>query len=118
MSYSSEMLRGNTETIILSILIKGDSYGWAILKEINTRSQGVFDIKDATIYTTIRKMENEALITTYWGEETQTARRKYYKITDIGISYYQEKVQEWKKVKSALVKLIEGDDVDEQCCIG
>lgn len=116
MSYSSEMLRGNTETIILAILIQGDSYGWAILKEINTRSKGVFDIKDATIYTTIRKMENEALITTYWGEESQTARRKYYKITEEGKKYYYEKVEEWRVVKHALVKLIEGDDTDEQCC--
>ena len=112
MSYSSEMLRGNTETIILAILVKGDSYGYAVLKEINTRGQGIFDIKDATIYTTIRKMELDKLITTYWGEEVGTARRKYYQITDKGRDYYKDKVDEWHETNRILNKLILGEDQD------
>ncbi|NLJ66035.1 MAG: PadR family transcriptional regulator, partial [Clostridiales bacterium] len=32
MRYSSEILRGNTETIILAILSKKDSYGYEIMK--------------------------------------------------------------------------------------
>lgn len=108
MKYSSEMLRGNTETIILAILLDGDSYGYAVLKSINDRGGGIFDLKDATIYTTIKRLENDGLITTYWGEETIGARRKYYHITDKGIDFYHQKLKEWQEVNHILNNLITG----------
>ena len=113
MKYSSEMLRGNTETIILARLIKGDSYGYAVLKSINDQGGGIFDLKDATIYTTIKRMENDGLITTYWGDDSSTARRKYYHITDKGKKYYEEKLIEWHEVKHILNNLIKGGSDNE-----
>lgn len=110
MKYSSEMLRGNTETIILAILKKGDSYGYAVLKTINEQGGGIFDLKDATIYTTIKRMENDGLITTYWGEETDTARRKYYHITEKGMQFYNQKLEEWNSVNAILNNLIKGGE--------
>lgn len=108
MKYSSEMLRGNTETIILAILMKRDSYGYAILKNINDQGGGIFDLKDATIYTTIKRLESDGLITTYWGEETVGARRKYYRITSKGKELYALKIKEWHEVNSILNNLITG----------
>jgi len=113
MKYSSEMLRGNTETIILAILMHGDSYGYAILKSINDRGGGIFDLKDATIYTTIKRMEKEGMITTYWGGEKAGARRKYYHITEKGKELYVEKISDWQKVNHILNNLIMGGDTDE-----
>lgn len=113
MKYTSEMLRGNTETIILAILLKEDSYGYAILKSINERGGGIFDLKDATIYTTIKRMEKEEMITTYWGEETTGARRKYYHITEKGKKLYLEKIKEWQEVNHILNNLIMGGENNE-----
>lgn len=108
MAYASEMLRGNTETIILAILIKHDSYGYEILKTINDNGGGIVDIKDATIYTSFRRMEKEELITTYWGDETGVARRRYYSITEKGRQYYKDRLQDWKGTIEILSNLIEG----------
>ena len=113
MKYSSEMLRGNTETIILAILKKGDSYGYAVLKTINDQGGGIFDLKDATIYTTIKRMEADGLITTYWGEELQGARRKYYHITPKGLEYYYQKLKEWDQVNHILNTLIKGGEKND-----
>ena len=46
----------------------GDSYGYEISKNIVERGIGLIDIKDATIYTAFRRMENDGLLATYWGE--------------------------------------------------
>ena len=108
MSYSSEILRGHTETIILGILKNADSYGYDILKTILEKGKGKLDIKDATIYTAFKRMEKEALITTYWGDEDSGARRKYYSITDIGREYYAAKVTEWTEINIILNDLIGG----------
>lgn len=109
MSYSSEILRGNTETIILANLIKKDSYGYEIMKNIIERGNGLFNIKDATIYTAFKRMEKDELITTYWGDEDGGARRKYYSITQNGKEMYAQKVKEWKEINIVLNNLIEGE---------
>ncbi|HOJ11693.1 MAG TPA: PadR family transcriptional regulator [Clostridiales bacterium] len=108
MSYSSEILRGNTETIILAILIKKDSYGYEIMKTIIENSKGLFNIKDATVYTAIKRMEKDELITSYWGGEDDGARRKYYRITEKGKDVYAQKVDEWKEINIVLNNLIGG----------
>lgn len=109
MAISSELLRGHTETIILNILRKGDSYGYEITKSINDISSGVFDVKDATIYTAFRRMEKEGLIDTYWGDGVGGARRRYYSINKKGLSEYNEKVKEWRQSQIILENLIIGE---------
>ncbi len=108
MSYSGEVLRGHTDTIILALLKNKDSYGYEILKTILEKGEGVLEIKDATIYTAFKRMEKEELITTYWGDEENGARRKYYSISDKGREYYLEKAGEWKKLNVLLNDLIGG----------
>lgn len=109
MSYSSEILRGNTETIILAILMKQDSYGYEIMKTIIEGGKGLFSIKDATVYTAFKRMEKDKLITSYWGDEDGSARRKYYRITPTGKEVYVQKVNEWKEIQVVLNNLIGGD---------
>ncbi|CAK7024128.1 MULTISPECIES: PadR family transcriptional regulator [Tissierella] len=106
MSYSSEVLRGNTETIILAILMENDSYGYEIMKTIIERGKGLIDIKDATVYTAFKRMEKDKLITSYWGNEESGARRKYYRITPQGREIYIQKVNEWKEITIIMNNLI------------
>lgn len=108
MAISSDMFRGHTETMILNILMKGDSYGYEITKQINEKSEGNYQIKDATIYTAFRRMEEEGLIETYWGDGFGGARRRYYRITAKGKKYYKEKQEEWELLSRILTNLISG----------
>lgn len=108
MAQASDLLRGHTETIILRLLTEKDSYGYEISKKIIELGQGMLDIKDATIYTAFRRMENNGLLATYWGDGVGGARRRYYSITDKGKVFYQEKKAEWIKLKSILNNLILG----------
>lgn len=108
MALSSDMFRGHTETIILKILTQGDSYGYEITKAISAGSEHLFDIKDATIYTAFRRMENDGFISTYWGDGVGGARRRYYSITEKGKKEYEARLTEWKTVDRILNNLIGG----------
>lgn len=110
MASSGDMLRGHTETIILRILGEGDSYGYEIAKKIIDGGEGVIDVKDATIYTAFRRMEDDGLLATYWGEGIGGARRRYYAITQKGRARYKEKLEEWRTVNRILDNLITGGD--------
>ena len=108
MAHGGDILRGHTETIILRILSEGDSYGYEISKSIIDSGEGVIDVKDATIYTAFKRMEEDGLLETYWGDGIGGARRRYYRITERGRRFYREKADEWLKASRILDKLILG----------
>jgi PadR family transcriptional regulator, regulatory protein PadR len=103
---SSDLLRGHTDTIVLGILMEGDSYGYEIYKKIIEKSEGAYELKEATLYSSYRRLEQDGSITSYWGDETQGGRRKYYKITPHGKKVYTLNKQEWEFAKKIIDKLL------------
>lgn len=108
MTQQSDILRGHIETIILRILSKGDSYGYEITKMIIEDGEGLIDVKDATIYTAFRRMEKNELLTTYWGDGMEGARRRYYTLTEKGKEEYRQRKEEWESIRRILDRLIIG----------
>ena len=106
MSISSDTLRGHTDTIILTQLMRGDNYGYEINKTIQQRTNGQYGFKEATLYTAFRRLEQSGLITSYWGEDGPGARRRYYAITDEGRRQGAENCRGWHKTRGPLDALI------------
>lgn len=109
---SSDIMRGHNDTIILSILIEQDSYGYAISKEIEKRSKGLYTIKETTLYSAFTRLEKNGYIIAYFGDETNGKRRTYYKITGQGLLYWQDKCREWNEIKHVIYYFTEGVDRD------
>ena len=107
MSIASDLIRGHTESIILARLMSGDNYGYEINKSIQQRTGGKYELKEATLYTAFRRLEEAGCISSYWGDEQTGARRRYYSITDSGRDTYTGLVGEWEKAKELIDKLIE-----------
>ena len=103
---SSDLLRGHTDTMILKLLADGDKYGYEITKLIYEQSRHVYELKEATMYSSLKRLENDAYITSYWGDETQGGRRKYYRITASGQQLYAENKQNWNAAKRILDHLL------------
>lgn len=103
---SSDLLRGHTDTIILKLLTGGDKYGYEITKLVYEHSDQLYELKEATMYSSVKRLETDGHITSYWGDETQGGRRKYYHITDTGRSLYAENKQNWNYAKQILDELL------------
>ncbi len=106
LSISADTLRGYTDTIILTQLMKKDSYGYEINKTVQQRTKGQYEFKEATLYTAFKRLGQNGLITSYWGEEGPGARRRYYRITDEGRKQWKEKSREWQEIRSLLDSLL------------
>lgn len=103
---SSDLIRGHIDTIILRILIEGDNYGYEIIKSIFEQSGSRFELKEPSLYTSLKRLEKQKLISAYWGDESQGGRRKYYKITPLGEEAYEEAVSAWNVAKDLIDLLI------------
>ena len=102
----SEILRGLTDSIILAQLLKGDSYGYQINKSIGSLSENAFELKEATLYTSFRRLEDKGLISSYRGDENSGARRRYYTITDKGREFFLENKEDWNRITGLVQKLL------------
>ena len=107
MSIASDLIRGHTDTIILARLMGGDNYGYEINKSIQQKTSGKYELKEATLYTAFRRLEQAGCISSYWGDEQTGARRRYYCITDSGRETYIALMSEWKTAKEVIDRLIE-----------
>lgn len=106
MSISADTLRGYTDTIILTQLMEKDSYGYEINKTVQQRTKGKYEFKEATLYTAFKRLGQNGMITSYWGEEGPGARRRYYKITEKGRKQWEERSQEWLEIRSLMDALL------------
>ncbi|MCL2478453.1 MAG: PadR family transcriptional regulator [Treponema sp.] len=104
---SADLLRGHTDTIVLNILLKGDNYGYEIRRNIIGKLGGEYELKEATLYSSYKRLEADGYISSYWGDETLGSRRRYYRITASGRELYRQNRADWEKTKTILNKLLE-----------
>ena len=105
----SDILRGLTDTIILEQLNHMDSYGYQISKTIREQSRDKIELKEATLYTSFRRLEDGELILSYWGDENSGARRRYYSITEKGRLVLKENKEDWMEIQRLIDKLVVGN---------
>ena len=109
-SISSDLIRGHIDTMILRVLSEGDNYGYEIVKSIALNSRGAYELKEPSLYTSLKRLESQGMIASYWGDESQGGRRKYYTITETGRQMYRRAVAQWKIARNLIDQLIEGGE--------
>lgn len=106
MELVGDILRGHTDTIILSILYKKDSYGYEINSTIAKTTNQQFFLTEATLYTAVKRLEKAGYITSYWQDGLNQTKRKYYSITQQGKKYLIHKRNNWLNAQRLLNQLI------------
>ncbi|NLD83869.1 MAG: PadR family transcriptional regulator [Clostridiales bacterium] len=90
----AQMKKGMVDVCILSILGRGDSYGYQMIKDILP----LMDLSESTLYPVLRRLEGGGYVTVYTVEHNSRLR-KYYAITDAGRQKIADFLREWADVK-------------------
>ena len=69
MEVNKEVLKGHIDSLLLSLLHKRDMYGYEIAKTVRARSDEQFEIKEGTLYLSLKRLEKNKYISSYWGDE-------------------------------------------------
>jgi len=105
-AFAADLLRGHTDTIVLGVLRRHDSYGFEIYKLIRDATGGAYEIKEATLYASYRRLLRDGLAEAYWGDESQGGRRKYYRVTDAGRAAFTQNVAAWVATRTIIDSLL------------
>lgn len=105
MRYSKELLKGSTPMLVLSVLKRGDQYGYRIIRELEAASEQAFHTTEGTLYPILHALEKEKLLESYW-QEFDGRNRKYYHLTRKGLRALEEKKEEWESFSHAVAKVL------------
>ena len=97
-----ELLKGNTETLLLALMEMEPMYGYQIVKEVEQRSSGYFALKEGTLYPALHRLERDNLVAGWWHDTPNGARRRYYHITDKGRKALEDRLHEWRRFSRAM----------------
>ena len=106
-----ELVAASAEPLILSLLAKGESYGYAIIQEVKLRSDGKLQWTDGMLYPVLHRMENRGLIKARWGESETGRKRKYYSLKEDGKKALTKQREQWLTVHGTLTQLWKGQHV-------
>ncbi|MBP3825938.1 MULTISPECIES: PadR family transcriptional regulator [unclassified Butyrivibrio] len=89
----NQMKRGLLDVCVLAAIKSEDSYGYQIVKDMSS----YVEISESTLYPILRRLENQQLLTVRSAEHNGRLR-KYYHITDAGLSRLKAFEEEWKEL--------------------
>lgn len=108
MEIEKEMLKGYIDIIILAMLYDGDLYGYELAKRVREQTQSGFELKEGTLYLAFKRLEQNGLLSSYWGEEGAGGRRKYYKLLPEGKKHIIARKREWEHLKQIVDLFLKG----------
>ena len=103
--FRPELLRGNLDLMILSVLCGEPKYGYLIQQSLREASHGRVDPKAGTLYPLLHRPEADGLILSRWEQETGR-KRKWYELTPKGKKKLQAQANEWFELAGCLESLL------------
>jgi PadR family transcriptional regulator PadR len=98
--------KGGLPTLILQNLSRGPNHGYRIAQEIKTKSKGVLDFKEGTLYPALHGLEGKGLVASYTKQEGGRTRC-YYKLTEKGKKSLAKQKEEWTSFAGAISSLLQ-----------
>ena len=102
-----QLKRGLLDVCVLSLLRRGDSYGYQLIKDLS----GCIEISESTLYPILRRLESGGCLTVYTVEHS-VRLRKFYRITPEGVGVIDQFLASWPEIQRVyqLIKECAGDD--------
>lgn len=89
----AQLKRGILEVCVLRAIKNEDSYGYKIIKDMKP----YIEMSESTLYTILKRLENQDMITVYT-VEYNSRLRKYYHITDKGKDRLSDFIEDWREI--------------------
>jgi len=99
-------LAGSTSLLVLSLLRDGDKYGYEMISQLALRSEGVFELKEGTLYPVLHQLEREGCLDSYSAQAPSGRTRKYYHLTPKGVRVLEAQEAEYRKVTGAVEQVL------------
>ena len=97
-----ELKRGSLELIVLHLLNGRETYGYEIVSQLTSQTNGSLEVTDGTLYPVLYRLERAGLVAVRWETPVRGVPRKYYRLTDQGRREFKRLKNEWMSFARAI----------------
>jgi PadR family transcriptional regulator, regulatory protein PadR len=101
-----DQLQGALDLLVLKILQRGPSHGYALVQRIQQVSGDALRVQEGSLYPALHRMEQADWITAEWKPSENGRRAKYYKLTAAGRRQLERAQEEWGRVAEGVAKVL------------
>ncbi len=105
----SQLLRGVLEGCVLAVIVRGETYGYEILAELE--KSGFENLLEGTLYPVLTRLEKKGLISCRKAKSPFGPIRKYYSVTEEGLQYFEAFKESYEKITASAQKILNGEEV-------
>lgn len=98
----AQMRKGILEYCVLSILSKKECYPSDIIQQLKEEE---LIVVEGTLYPLLTRLKNAELLDYRWEESKSGPPRKYYELTEKGITFLKELKTTWQQLNQAVNQL-------------
>jgi PadR family transcriptional regulator PadR len=106
--FGSQLLKGTTPLLVLTVIGDGQLYGYEIAQKIRDRSGGAFAPSEGSLYPALHRLEADGALTATWRDSDRGPRRRYYSLTPKGSGLLRESLNEWGAFVSSVQSVASG----------
>ena len=107
--FLQQMKKGVLELVVLELLCAKPSYGYELLVALREKSDGLFALKEGTLYPILYRLEDEGLIRAAWSQgEGRSMPKKIYEATPLGLEAHMRRRALWQEFRSSVDSILTG----------
>ncbi len=99
-----ELIAASATPLLLAILQRGPSYGYAIIQEVRELSGGQLEWSEGMLYPVLHRLEEQGLVESYEERGDTGRKRRYYRLRPDGRRALAEERRQWDVVHAALAR--------------
>lgn len=104
--FAQQLKKGVLEMLVLKLICEKPTYGYELLSELKTSSQG---LKEGTLYPILYRLEDDGMIRSQWSTgEGRTAPKKIYEATDAGQAENLRRQRVWREFDDTVNAFLQG----------
>ncbi len=101
--WSSQVKKGTLSYIVISVLEKGEFYGYDLIEQIKQYTK--LEVAEGTLYPLLNRLKKQGVVESKWVEQTSGIPRKYYHLTEDGKQVAKAMDLYWEELNHSLVKI-------------
>lgn len=105
MSLEREWTRGAAPLAVLTLLDRGEMYGYELVEALERDSGGLLALGQSTVYPLLYNLEGKGHVEAVWRVAPNGRRRKYYRSTPAGQTWLEGQRSQWATLVAAMTSL-------------
>ena len=111
MTLEREWMRGAAPLAVLTLLDRGEMYGYELVEALERDSGGLLAMGQSTVYPMLYNLEARGHAKAIWRKAPTGRKRKYYRITATGRTWLERQRNQWQTLVTAMGRLGISEDV-------